>query len=183
MKQSVSKSTLIYLLPLLILLYPAYVLSEAPPQDTSDNFSPAGQIKISSDKLEIDDKLNLITFTGNVLAKRDTLTIDCQEILLHYKKDNDKTDSQKASTGIEKIIATGKVKISRSDGSIAMADKAVYYQEIDKLVLTGKPVIQQGNNFVEGKSITLFLKENRSIVENAKAVLYSPTEEGNLLDR
>ena len=183
MKQSASRPALIYLLLFLIFLYPSYSLSETPPQNTSDNISAAGRIKIRSDQLEIDDKLNLITFTGNVFAKRDTFTIDCHQILLHYKENKDKTDSKNSGTGIEKIIATGKVKISREDGSIATADRAVYYEEIDKLVLTGNPVIQQDNNFVEGTSITLFLNEIRSIVENAKAVLYSPTEEGDLLGR
>ena len=49
-----------------------------------------------------------------------------------------------------------------------MAEKAVYYQNDEKVVLTGKPVVKRGNDFVEGSKITLFLKEKRSIVEGAE---------------
>ena len=36
------------------------------------------------------------------------------------------------------------------------------------MVLTGNPVVKQGNDFVEGSTITLFLKEERSIVESSE---------------
>jgi lipopolysaccharide export system protein LptA len=183
MKRFVFQSILTYLLPVLILSYPAKALSETPPQDISNDAAKTSQIQVSSDTLEIDNKLNLVTFTGNVYAKRDAFTINCEKMFIHYKKIEGKTDPQNTNSGIEKIIATGEVKISRSDGSLAMADKAVYYQDNDELVLTGKPVVKQGDDFVEGSSITLFIKENRSIVKDAKAVLYSKTEEGNPLDR
>jgi lipopolysaccharide export system protein LptA len=49
-----------------------------------------------------------------------------------------------------------------------MAEKAVYYEDDEKVVLTGKPVVKQGNDFVEGSKITLYLKEKRSLVEGSK---------------
>jgi len=60
------------------------------------------------------------------------------------------------------------VKIIRPDGSSATAEQATYYQAQEKVVLTGKPVVKQGNDFVEGSSITLLLRENRSIVKGSK---------------
>jgi lipopolysaccharide export system protein LptA len=36
-----------------------------------------------------------------------------------------------------------------------------------KIVLTGGPVVRHENDLVEGDRITLFLKENRSIVESS----------------
>ena len=49
-----------------------------------------------------------------------------------------------------------------------MAEQAIYYQSDERVVLTGKPVVKQGNDFVEGAKITLLLKENRSIVEGSE---------------
>ena len=70
---------------------------------------------------------------------------------------------------ISKIIATGDVKIYRGkQGGIATSDKAIYYQEQDKLVLTGKPMVKQGQDYVQGVRITIYLKENRSVVESSK---------------
>jgi len=68
---------------------------------------------------------------------------------------------------IEKIIAKGDVKITRSSGGLATAEEATYYWDEERVVLTGKPVVQQGEDFVEGTIVTLLLKENRSIVEGS----------------
>ena len=80
-------------------------------------------------------------------------------------------------TKILKIIATGQVRISRAQGGLATSEKAVYYEDDEKIVLTGKPVVRQGNDFVEGDRITIFLKENRSVVESSlgkkvKAIIF-----------
>ena len=67
-------------------------------------------------------------------------------------------------------MATGNVKIYRgTQGGIATSSKAVYYQDQDKLVLTGKPMVKQGQDFVEGVRITIYLKENRSVVESSRS--------------
>ena len=36
------------------------------------------------------------------------------------------------------------------------------------MVLTGNPVVRMGKDFVEGDRITMFLKEERSVVESSK---------------
>ena len=84
---------------------------------------------------------------------------------------------------IDKIVATGDVRITRPDGGLATADTASYYHDDEKLVLTGNPRVKQGNDFVEGAKISLFIRENRSIVEGSKdkkvkAVYYPTSEKG-----
>jgi len=55
----------------------------------------------------------------------------------------------------------------------AMAEKAVYYREAEKIVLTGSPRVWENDNMVSGKTITVFLEEERSVVEESvKAVFY-----------
>jgi lipopolysaccharide export system protein LptA len=123
-------------------------------------------IVIKSNSLEFDHQNKKVTFSGNVDAKREDWTIQCQNMVVHYV-DSAKGSSEKESMKIDKIIAKGGVKIIRSSGGLATAEEATYYWDEERVVLTGKPVVQQGDDFVEGAVVTLLLKENRSLVEGS----------------
>jgi lipopolysaccharide export system protein LptA len=170
----------------------------APPQSNSaekpaeksgtKNLAQPGPMVIKSKTLELDDRVKTVTFAGNVNAKRDDFIVDCQKMVVYYRgAPEQQKEAEKSKTGeeeeasIDKIVATGKVKITRSEGGVATAEKAVYYQKGEKLVLTGKPVVKQGNDFVEGDRITVFLKEDRSKVEafednRVRAVIFQTRE-------
>ena len=142
-----------------------------------------GKIVIKSDTLEMDNKKKMVTFTGRVNAKNDDFTMDCEKMVVYYKESPSKKGAEETSTEIDRIVATGKVEIVRSLGGTASADKAVYHQLLDKLVLTGNPIVKQENNYVEGNRITVFLKEDRSVVEGsgdsrAKAVIFPGRKTG-----
>jgi len=123
---------------------------------------------IKSNTLEVNDALRIVTFSGEVDARKDDFTILCSKMLVYYEKLPEQKEGEAGGTKIDKIVASGDVRISRAEGGVATADEAVYYQLDEKLVLTGRPVVKQGNDFVEGDRITIFLKENRSVVESAK---------------
>jgi lipopolysaccharide export system protein LptA len=123
---------------------------------------------IKSNTLEVNDGLRIVTFSGAVDARKDDFTILCSKMLVYYDKLPGQKEGEDGGTKIDKIVASGDVRISRAEGGVATADEAVYYQLDEKLVLTGRPVVKQGNDFVEGDRITIFLKENRSVVESAK---------------
>jgi lipopolysaccharide export system protein LptA len=134
---------------------------------------------ITSRTLELDDELKTVTFTGSVNAKNTDFLIKCRKMVLYYHK-TQSASKKTPETGnkIDKIVATDNVRIIRAQGGEATAQKAVYYQKDDRIVLTGNPVIKQGKSFVEGERITLYLKENRSIVESnhkkrVKAIIFS----------
>lgn len=151
--------------------------------DRKGGFKAQGKIVITSDTLEMDNIKKMVTFTGTVNAKNDDFTMDCEKMIVYYKSSPAKKGSEETSSEIDKIVATGKVKIIRSLGGTASADKAVYYQISEKFVLTGDPVIKQDNNYVEGHRITVFIKEDRSVVEGsgenrAKAVIFPGQEKG-----
>jgi lipopolysaccharide export system protein LptA len=165
------------ILPTLIMMFPSSVLPEAPQKQSKGG--DTGQMVIHSNTLEIDSKqkIVIVTFIGDVDAKGDDFTINCQKMLLYYNNNPSGNDSGKGKSSIEKIIATGRVKISQPDGGLAMAEKAIYYQNDEKVVLTGNPKVKQENYFVEGSRITLFLKEKRHVVEGSgdkkiKAVIF-----------
>lgn len=150
----------------LSLLWPSAVLPE-PSMATEKAVTPA--IVIKSNQLEVDNQRKIVTFTGDVDAKKDDFIMTCQKMVLYYVEQPAEAGSEKMELSIDRIIAMGQVTITRADGGTATAEKATYYQSEEKVVLTGSPIVKQGDDFVEGSTITLFLKEDRSIVEGSKS--------------
>jgi lipopolysaccharide export system protein LptA len=128
----------------------------------------SGPMVIQSNSLEVNNESKVVTFNGEVRAKRDGFVLQCQEMLVFYKEFEVGEQEKKDRIEITKIVAKGNVIIDRDEGGRATADQAVYYQSDEKVILTGKPVVREGEDFVEGDRITLFLKENRSVVEGDK---------------
>jgi len=167
------------LISLLIFIYPSPLFSETAQMEIKK--VDTEPIVIRSNSLEIDNKKKIVAFLENVDAKTSDFTINCQKMLVYYHDKPIQKDSGKEEIRIDRIIAIGDVKINRPDGGLATAEKAIYYQNDEKVVLTGKPIVRQGNDFVEGSKITLFLKEKRSIVEGSegrkiRAVLFPRSE-------
>jgi lipopolysaccharide export system protein LptA len=150
----------------LSLLWPSAVLPE-PAKGAEKAVTPA--IVIKSNQLEVDNQRKIVTFTGDVDAKKDDFTMTCQKMVLYYVEQPSEAGSEKMELSIDRIIAMGQVTITQADGGTATAEKATYYQSEEKVVLTGNPIVKQGDDFVEGSTITLFLKEDRSIVEGSES--------------
>jgi lipopolysaccharide export system protein LptA len=123
---------------------------------------------IKSNSLEIDNEKKTVTFTGKVDARKDDWTMNCNQMVLIYSEDTGKSSVKGEKLLVDKIVAKGAVQIVRAQGGEATAEEATYYQAEERVVLTGKPVVKQGSDFVEGSKITLFLKDNRSIVEGSE---------------
>ena len=78
-----------------------------------------------------------------------------------------------SNRAVSQIEATGRVKIERDAGN-ATCQKAVYYRDEDKIVLTGDPVAWDKGTRVSGKRITMFLGEDRTLVEGGSHVRIEP---------
>ena len=170
----------IFLILFFNLLFPATGQTEVSLQEDAQK-ADAGAIVIKSQSLEVDNQKRIVVFSGQVDAKKDDMTINCEKMIVYYIDQSADKESGKTDVRIDKIVATGKVKISQPDGALAMSEKAVYYENDEKVVLTGRPVVKRGNDFVEGSRITLYLKEKRSIVEGSekekvRAVLHPRSE-------
>jgi len=134
-------------------------------------------IVIKSRTLEVDNAKKIATFTGDVNATKDDFVVDCQKMFVYYKSSPGEERKGEFSNGIDRIIATGQVRVTRKEGGLATAEKAVYFQDSEKIVLTGNPSVKQGNDVVRGDRIIIFLKENRTIVEStgkkrAQAIIF-----------
>ena len=80
--------------------------------------------------------------------------------------------STMSNRSVRRIEATGdahRVKIKYENGS-ATCQKAVFFVDGEKIVLTGDPVAWEKGTRVSGKQITIFLAEERSVVEGGSHV-------------
>lgn len=167
---------------LLILLVLPHTNSLAQSDKTTEKISSESPIVIQSDSLEVDQQKKLIIFEGKVRAKREDMVVDCQKMIVYYLDSAAKSESSIEAGRIDKIVALGNVTIDLSDGTVARAGKAVFYQNEQKAVLTGNPSARRGSDLVEGHQITIYLNENRSIIEGSgtkrvKATIFPKEEE------
>jgi len=155
---------------------------------------PAGGSKhpvvVTSDTLDADNKAKIATFSGTVVAKqlqeKETLYIYCDKLIVYYTDDTEKKpgsapkgekkEGLAQQSKIDKIIATGQVKIVTGE-DVATGEVATFYNEEQKIVLTGNPKVWQGINLVKGDEITVWTRENRSQVTSkgpnrVQAVIY-----------
>src|SRR5438445_259479 len=80
-----------------------------------------------------------------------------------------------ANRTVSLIDATGNVVIQRGDKR-ATSKKAVYHQRDETLVLTGDPEAWEEGYRVTGTKMTMFLREDRSIVEGGSRVVINERE-------
>lgn len=122
-------------------------------------------IRLKSDTLEWDYNGNVVTFKGNVIANQEDVTLYSDRLVMYYEG---------STNQVNRIVAEGAVRIVQLDRR-ATAEKAVFYNTEKKIVLTGRPVVTQGNNKVIGEVITILME--RDWVEVQKAdVTISPEE-------
>jgi lipopolysaccharide export system protein LptA len=127
----------------------------------SDVFAEAEQtapINVTSETMEAEKSKRLIVFKGNVVTKQKDMTIHSDELRIYYDEEG---------KDVEEVIANGNVRVEQ-ENKTATAEKAAYYKVEEKVILTGDAKLQDGNNFVEGKKITVYMKDGRSIVEGSE---------------
>jgi lipopolysaccharide export system protein LptA len=74
---------------------------------------------------------------------------------------------------IKTIVAVGNVVITQ-DTKKAMSERASYNATQEVLILTGAPaVISSGASTSQGKKITYWIKENRTVIEGATVKIKS----------
>jgi len=120
--------------------------------------SSRSPIEIVSDALEANQKDNVVTFSGNVIAKQEEMTIHTNKLVVSYDPETKK---------ISEIQALGNVKVVMGDRR-ATGQKAVFYQNENKLILEGDAVIREGDNVIRGERVIYYMDEERSVVEPSK---------------
>jgi lipopolysaccharide export system protein LptA len=131
-------------------------------------------IHIVSDRMVADNKNKWVHFIGNVTTTRGDMVIHSDRLEVYRDENQDK---------IQRIEAIGRVDISQKS-RYATADKAIYYDTEQKIVLLGNPKAWENDNIIVGHKMNFFLKTDQLIVEGnsnkrVDVVLY-PNKEKDL---
>jgi lipopolysaccharide export system protein LptA len=149
---------------------------------------------ITAKKMTVKNQDSQAVFEGAVVLTRGSLLVYSDRMVVMFRlQDSPAIDTQKgpqtvkggipsrgpeavpavSNRSVNRIEATGRVRIEKDSGS-ATCDKAIYYHDGDKIVLTGDPVAWDKGTRVSGKQITMFLAEDRSVVEGGSHVRIEP---------
>jgi lipopolysaccharide export system protein LptA len=123
-------------------------------------------IVISAHRLDADKLGDKVTFRGEVTLKKEGMTVSSDTMVVYY-------DAR--SKGIREIEAVGNVMV-RKDGRVAYSKKASYFSRDEKIVLTGDARIVENENQLGGDRITLFMRDDRSIVEGGRVLFYQDNQ-------
>jgi lipopolysaccharide export system protein LptA len=126
-------------------------------------------LQVESKTLEAFGEGDRVVFEGDVVARQGDVTLQADRVEVQVKPD---------TREIRSVEARGSVRIQRGD-VVASGEAASYDAQSGVVVLTGDPKVWRDKDVLAGQKITLYLAENRSVVEGARAVLYpgKPKEE------
>ena len=131
------------------------------------------QTTITSRTMTVQGKSRQTIFEGMVILTKRDFVMRADHMVVTFRK-GAQTGSQQREGGtegqVDRIEASGDVVIEKSDGK-ATCGRALYYKDEEKLVLRESPVAWQGGTKIEGSQMTMFLKEERSIVEGGSRVV------------
>jgi lipopolysaccharide export system protein LptA len=118
-----------------------------------------GPVVVDSDTLESMQKEGLSIFKGNVVARQNNSVqyADRMEVYTDAKSDR-----------IERVVSTGNVRIITRDCRMGTASRAEYYDAEQRVVLIGNARVWRESDVVTGERITIYLAEDRSLVEGGK---------------
>ncbi len=117
---------------------------------------------ITSDRMEAVNLGDKVTFTGDVTLKKEGMTISSDVMIVYY-------DS--VSKDIREIEAHGNVVVHK-EGRVALSNDALYSKAEETIVLTGNASILENENKIGGEKITLFMADDRSIIEGGSNVMF-----------
>jgi lipopolysaccharide export system protein LptA len=130
-------------------------------------------VTVDADRMERYGKESLVVFTGNVVARQNNSVQYADRVELYLDEKGDR---------IVRTVSTGNVRIVTGDCKTGTARRAEYVDVEQRVVLMGNARVWQHDNVVTGETITIFLSQDRSIVqggkqERVKAVFYPRDEQ------
>ncbi|NLI30216.1 MAG: hypothetical protein GX423_09085 [Nitrospiraceae bacterium] len=151
---------------------------------------------ITSKTLVADNQEKTATFEGNVVARKGTMTLYADRMIVYSKKDmNQALDASAAPTPpapakekdkqgeesaeIDKVEADGNVRLIKGNRVVTAGFATYFTQPEEYVVFIQKPRAAEGPNVVTGTKMTYYLKDDRSVVENSKVFLVNQERKQN----
>ena len=116
-------------------------------------------IEILADSMEWNKQLGQAIATGNAKAIQGQTTIKANKIIAVLSEDN--------SQQIKELQAIGKV-VFLKDKQLATGDKATYYLNQDKVIITGNVELKRDGNIIKGEKLIIDFLTGLSKMEGSK---------------
>jgi lipopolysaccharide export system protein LptA len=116
-------------------------------------------LTVDADKMERFGKASLVIFSGNVVARRDNSVQYADRVEVYMDEKGDR---------IMRTVSTGAVRIITKDCRTGTAQRAEYFDLDQRVVLSGNARVWQDENVVSGDTITIYMAQDRTIVEGGK---------------
>ena len=144
---------------------PAKVPAGGPAGGKDERSQP---LTVDADRMERFGKESLVIFTGNVVARQNNSVQYADRMEVYFDEKGDR---------VLRTISTGSIRIITRDCRTATAKRAEYFDLEQRVVLSGNARVWQDDNVVSGDTITIYLSQDRSVVqggtqERVKAVFY-----------
>jgi len=144
--------------------------------------SPKTTTVITSNTMTASSQNNQAVFRDNVKMVQEELVVHSDIMIVYFKEKDSQPSppvgqlpSQNSKKEIRVIEAKGNVKIAKGE-SRATCQRAIYDKQEERIILLESPVVWQAGTRVSGRKITMFLKENRSVVEGDTRVIIEEIE-------
>ncbi len=121
-------------------------------------------IFIEADRMISQETENSVVFIGNVDAKQGDVTIRSDEMTVFYTQSK---KGKNSSNQVKRLICIKNVEVVQDDW-LGTGERMDYFAKERKVILSDNAKAWQGQNMVSGKTITYYLDEKRSIVEQDK---------------
>jgi lipopolysaccharide export system protein LptA len=123
-----------------------------------------GPVKITAATLEVRDKSKMATFKGDVHVVHNDTEVRCNELVVFYDDERDKSGAKKAappdgSLGqqqIRRMEARGNVVVTQKDQR-AVGDRAEFDMRTNTVTLIGNVIITTADNVVRGNQMVVDL--------------------------
>jgi lipopolysaccharide export system protein LptA len=116
-------------------------------------------LTVDADKMERFGKASLVIFSGNVVARRDNSVQYADRVEVYMDEKGDR---------VLRTVSTGSVRIITKDCRTGTAQRAEYFDLDQRVVLIGNARVWQDDNVVSGDTITIYVAQDRTIVEGGK---------------
>ena len=134
-----------------------------------------GTLSISSGKMTLNNQMNSIVFEGDVIIEQEAMTLKADIVDVVFEpvsdKENRSIDGVERKRSLSTITAAGDIKFIHGD-RIVFADRVVYSRKDEVMVFTGSPTIREGLDKLQGEKITVFILEDRVVVEGGEAIIH-----------